>query len=53
MFAAKFFTSRHLGSGTGEGLFESLKTAVEYVGVDDWKTKLIGFGCDGAQCQYG
>ena len=45
---SKFFASRHLGSGTGEGLFESLKTAVEYVGVDDWKTKLIGFGCDGA-----
>ncbi len=45
---SKFFSARHLGSGTGEGLFESLKTAVEYMDVVDRKTKMIGFGCDGA-----
>ena len=38
---------RHLRSGTGQGLFSCVQEAVEYMGVDDWETKLIGFGCDG------
>ena len=43
-----FFCIRHLSSSTGEGLFECLKAALEYVNVDEWRTKMIGFGCDGA-----
>ena len=43
-----FFCIRHISSGTGEGLFECLKAALEYVNVDVWRTKMIGFGCDGA-----
>ena len=50
---SKFFTARHLGSGTGEGLFHSLKKAMEYVSIDDWKSKMIGFGCDGASANMG
>ena len=42
-----FFTVRHLSSGTGQGLFDCVEKAVKYMGADDWKTKLIGFGCDG------
>ena len=42
-----FFTVRHLSSGTGQGLFDCVEKAVEYMGLADWKTKLIGFGCDG------
>ena len=42
-----FFTVRHLSSGTGQGLFGCVEKAVEYMGACDWKTKLIGFGCDG------
>ncbi len=38
---------RHLKSGTGKGLYESVERAVEYMGIDDWKTKIIGHGCDG------
>ena len=42
-----FFTVRHLSSGTGQGLFDCVKNAVEYMGAADWETKLIGFGYDG------
>ena len=35
-------------SGSGEGLFECLKGALEYVNVDEWRTKMIGFDRDGA-----
>ena len=42
-----FFTVRHLSSGTGQGLFDSVKKAVEYIGAADWESKLIGFGCNG------
>ena len=45
---SKFFSARHLSSGTGAGLFESLKEAIEYMHIEEWKTKMIGFGCDGA-----
>ena len=41
-----FFTARHLSSGTGQGLFDCVKKAVEYMGAADWESKLIGFGCD-------
>ena len=41
------FTVRHLSSGTGQGLFDCVKKAVEYMGAADWESKLIGFGCNG------
>ena len=37
----KVFTARHLDSGTGEALFVS-QGAVEYMNVEDWRTKMIG-----------
>ena len=33
---------------TAQGFFKCLERAIEYVQVQDWKTKLIGFGCNGA-----
>ena len=39
----KFFAVRHLSSGTTQGLFDSLKRVVEYMKLDKWKTKMIGF----------
>ena len=48
-----FFTVRQLSSGTAQGLFDCLKRAVEYMGTADWETKLIGFGCDGANTNMG
>lgn len=35
-------------STTGEGLYECLQRAFDYVEIDEWKKKLISFGCDGA-----
>ena len=43
----RFFAVRHLSSATAEGLFDSFKRAVGYMQLDAWKTKMIGFGCDG------
>ena len=43
-----YFCTRHLKSGTGEGLFESLERAIQFMDIDEWKTKMIGYGCDGA-----
>jgi len=48
-----FFTVRKPKSGTGQGLFDCLKSAIEYMGVTDWETKLIGFGCDGTNANIG
>ena len=36
----KVFTARHLDGDTGEGLFVS-QGAVEYMNVEDWRTKMI------------
>ena len=47
-----FFDIRHLSSGTAQGLFYSLKRAVEYMKLDKWKTKMIGFGCDGTNANF-
>ena len=44
----KFFCVQHLKGGTGRGLFESVCKATQYMNITDWKTKMIGFGCDGA-----
>ncbi len=44
----KFFTVRRPDSGDAKGLFECFERAVAYVRIGDgWKTKLVGFGCDG------
>lgn len=43
-----FLSARYLESGTGEGLYASFESAMKYMEISDWKTKLIGFGCDGA-----
>jgi len=32
--------TRHLSSGSGEGLFECLKVALEYVNVGEWRTRI-------------
>lgn len=42
-----FFTLRKLQSGTGQGLFECVRRAIDYVGIKEWENKLIGLGCDG------
>ena len=42
-----FFTVRKLQSGTGLGLFECVRRAIDYVGIKEWENKLIGLGCDG------
>jgi hypothetical protein len=44
-----FVSVRQPKTGTGEDLFNCLKAAFSYVGIDDWKQKLVGLGCDGAQ----
>ena len=43
-----FLSARYLKSGMGEGLYESFERAMQYMDIDNWKTKMIGFGCDGA-----
>ena len=50
---SKYFCTRQLRSGTGEGLFSSFAKAVDYVGVKDWKMKLRGLGCDGTNANMG
>ena len=47
-----FFDIRHLSSGTAQGLFDSLKRVVEYMKLDKWRTKMIGFGCDGTNANF-
>lgn len=48
-----FITVSQLKSGTGQSIFDCLKSATEYVGVTGWETKLIGFGCDGTNANIG
>ena len=48
-----FFTVRQPKSGTAQGLFDCLKSAVKHMGATDWEKKLIGFGCDGANVNIG
>ena len=43
---SRVFTVRHLSTATAQGLFDSLKREVECMRLDEWKTKMIGFGCD-------
>ena len=48
-----FFSVSQLKSGTGKGLFDCLKNALEYMGVTGWENRLIGFGCDGTNANIG
>ena len=43
-----FLTVRRPPRTNAEGLYECFANALSYVGVTDWKNKLVGFGCDGA-----
>ncbi len=45
---SKLFAVRQPKGCNAKSLFDSLVTAMDYVGVSDWKDKLVGFGCDGA-----
>ena len=40
-------TTRYLNSGTAEGLYEAFGRTLKYMGLDELKSQLIGFGCDG------
>ena len=42
----RFIAVRHLSSATAQGLFDPFKRVVQYMQMDEWKTKMIGFGCD-------
>ena len=44
-----------LSHGTGQGLYDCLKKAMAYMGVTpiEWKSKMIGLGCDGASSNLG
>lgn len=45
---SKLFTVRQPEGCNAKLLFECFKAAMNYVDVVDWQSKLIGFGCDGA-----
>lgn len=49
----RFFTVRQLSSATAQGLFDCLRKPMQYVGVSDWETRMIGFGCDGTNTNMG
>ena len=49
----RFFTVRQLNSGTGQGLLQCLRKAMEYMGVTDWEKRMIGLGCDGCSANMG
>ena len=42
-----FFCARQLKNRTSKRLFESPERAMQYMAIEDWKTKLVGFGCYG------
>ena len=43
----QFLTTRYLNSGTAKGLYEAFGRALKYVGLEELKSQLIGFGCNG------
>ena len=49
----KFHTIRQPNSSNAEGLYECFVKVVSYVGVADWESKLIGFGCNGTNVNIG
>ena len=49
----RFLTVRRPSRCDAKGLYECFERALAYVGVTDWQTKLIGFGCDGTYVKIG
>ena len=49
----RYFAVRELSSGTAQGLFECLQDAIQYMGITNWQTKMIGLGCDGCSANMG
>ena len=43
-----YFAVKQPRSTDAPGLYACLQQAVQYMGIDDWKNKLVGFGSDGA-----
>ena len=43
-----FLAVRQPKSSTGLGLFQCFEGAMAYIGISDWKERLVGYGCDGA-----
>jgi len=43
----RFLTTRYLKSGTAESLYDAYGNASKYIGLEEYKAKFIGFGCDG------
>lgn len=44
----RFLCVRKLACGNASGLYDCLESAMDYVQLSDWKTKLVAFGTDGA-----
>ena len=49
----KFLTVRQPTSANAAGLFECFTRALGHMGITDWESKLIGFGCDGTSVNIG
>ena len=43
-----FFAVRQPEATDAQGLYACLEGALQYMGIDNWKNKLVGFGSDGA-----
>ena len=44
---------RRPARSNAEGLYECFIRALNFVGVNDWENRLVGFGCDGASVNMG
>ena len=44
---SRFLAVQEIKRANAEGLFQCFKNAMSHVGISDWETKVIGFGCDG------
>ena len=49
----RLFAVRQPVRANAEGLFECFTRALDYVNIVNWKDKLVGFGCDGANVNIG
>ncbi len=49
----RYFCVRQPKSVDAVGLFECFKKALAYLGMSEENSKLIGFGCDGANVNMG
>lgn len=43
----KFLTVRRPKHCNADGLYRCFERGLAFVGINDWRTKLVGFGCDG------